>query len=91
MLKEKLNEHNDYKEDEITDLKEKLAHLHTMDINDLKERFDNHENDLKNEIDQLKALLGQRSNELENTVKEKIQQRESFNVENERLKGELAA
>ena len=72
MLKEKLNEHHDIKEDEITDLKEKLAHLHTIDINDLKEKHENYENELLNEIERLKTLLSQKTSELENNVKEKI-------------------
>ncbi len=39
-LKEKLNEHFEIKEEETNDLKEKLAHLHTVDINDLKDKHD---------------------------------------------------
>ncbi len=58
MLKDKLGEHHDYKENEINDLKEKLAHLHTVDINDLKDKHENYENDLLNEIEKIKSLLG---------------------------------
>ena len=52
-----MNQHFEIKEEEMNDLKEKLAHLHTIDINDLKEKHENYENELLNEIERLKTLL----------------------------------
>ena len=45
------------KEEEMNDLKEKLAHLHTVDINDLKDKHDELVDRLYCEIDGLKNLL----------------------------------
>lgn len=56
MLKEKLGEHHEVKEDEITSLKEKLAHLHTVDINELKQKHETYESSLIDEIEKLKTL-----------------------------------
>jgi hypothetical protein len=55
-LKEKLGEHHEFKEDEITALKEKLANLHTVDINELKYKHEAYENSLIEEIETLKML-----------------------------------
>jgi hypothetical protein len=54
--KEKLGEHHEYKEDEISSLKEKLANLHTVDINDLKQKHEEYESSLIDEIEKLKTL-----------------------------------
>jgi len=52
----KLGEHHEVKEDEISALKEKLAHLHTVDINELKIKHEAYEYSLIDEIEKLKTL-----------------------------------
>lgn len=54
------------KEDEITSLKEKLAHLHTVDINELKQKHEAYESSLIDEIEKLKTLNAQKSEEIDN-------------------------
>ena len=54
------------KEDENTSLKEKLAHLHTVDINELKQKHEAYESSLIDEIEKLKTLNAQKSEEIDN-------------------------
>lgn len=89
MLKEKLLENNKQNEEEVNDLKEKLATLHTTDISELKNKHDMMLNGLREENQNLRALLNKKAEELEIQIKEKQQQRDSYNMENQRLKQEI--
>lgn len=77
LLKEKIRENNLIKEDEINDLKEKLATLHIKDTQDLKQKHEEHENTLRLEINALKNLLDQKTEELDNQHREKKRQGDS--------------
>jgi len=70
------------KEEEITYLKEKMANLHVADVNDLKQKHEEHENMLYHEIENLKNYKSQKSIELENLIIEKNNLREAFKKEN---------
>lgn len=89
VLKEKLLENNKQNEEEVNDLKEKLATLHTTDISELKNKHDMMLNGLREENQNLRALLNKKAEELEIQIKEKQQQRDSYNMENQRLKQEI--
>lgn len=88
-MKEKISENNIQKDEEVNELKEKLAHLHLTDIQELKNKHESFEQDLNQEINKLNYLLDQKSQELDNQMKEKIIQRENYYKETDRLKHEI--
>lgn len=70
-LKDKIYENNQIKDEEVNDLKEKLATLHIKDTQDLKQRHEQQENQLNEEIQTLKHLLQKKNEELDNSNREK--------------------
>lgn len=64
-LKDKLMENNKLHEDEINELKEKLATLHTTDVSELKNKHDIIMTGLREENQKLKTLLYRKSEELD--------------------------
>ncbi len=63
----KIAENNIGKENEINDLKDKFAALHTTDIEGLKYHHENQVQALQDEIEKLHEIIDKKNHELENT------------------------
>lgn len=88
-LKDKILENNRLKEEEIDDIQNKLAKLHTTDIANLKANHENQQRLAANENNDLKKIIALKSEEIENQMREKAAQRESYDTEVERLNSEI--
>lgn len=88
-LKDKILENNRLKEQEIDDIQNKLANLHTTDIANLKANHENQQRLNANEVAELKRIIAQKSEEIENQLREKLNHRNAYDVEVDRLNSEL--